>query len=119
MQQRLFDPVTTATHQLSVGCPTRHPSTKSMKEQHHVTRLILELLHKPKLFLWHEKCEFKKISIEYLRLIISEGKIHMNPVKVAGVMEWPTPTNRKEVQFFLSFTNFIIGSSKASPITQN
>ena len=26
--------------------------------------------------------------------------------KVAGVTEWPTPYNRKEVQSFLGFTNF-------------
>jgi hypothetical protein len=30
----------------------------------------------------------------------------MDPVKVAGVAEWPTPTNKKEVQSFLGFTNF-------------
>ena len=27
-------------------------------------------------------------------------------VKVAGVAEWPVPSNRKEVQSFLGFTNF-------------
>ena len=30
----------------------------------------------------------------------------MDPVKVAGVTEWPIPSNRKEVQSFLGFTNF-------------
>jgi hypothetical protein len=30
----------------------------------------------------------------------------MNPVKIAGVAEWPTPSNKKEVQSFLGFTNF-------------
>jgi hypothetical protein len=30
----------------------------------------------------------------------------MDPIKVAGVMEWPTPTTWKEVQSFLSFVNF-------------
>src|SRR3981189_1615147 len=30
----------------------------------------------------------------------------MDPVKVAGVAEWPTPKSRKEVQSFLGFTNF-------------
>ena len=30
----------------------------------------------------------------------------MDPVKVAGVMEWLTPSKRKEVQSFLGFTNF-------------
>ena len=66
---------------------------KSMEEQRHITQVILKLLHKHKLFLQHEKCKFKKTLIKYLRLIISEGEIHMYPVKVAGVMEWPTPTN--------------------------
>jgi RNase H-like domain found in reverse transcriptase len=30
----------------------------------------------------------------------------MDPVKVAGVSEWPVPSNKKEVQLFLGFTNF-------------
>jgi len=30
----------------------------------------------------------------------------MDLVKIAGVTEWPAPTNKKEVQSFLGFTNF-------------
>jgi hypothetical protein len=30
----------------------------------------------------------------------------MDPVKVAGVMEWPTPMTKKKVQSFLGFANF-------------
>ena len=30
----------------------------------------------------------------------------MDPVKIAGVAEWPVPTSKKEVQSFLGFTNF-------------
>ena len=30
----------------------------------------------------------------------------MDPAKVARVLEWPTPNNKKEVQLFLGFTNF-------------
>ena len=39
-------------------------------------------------------------------MIISQNYVKMDPVKVAGVMDWPTPSNRKEVQSFLGFTNF-------------
>jgi RNase H-like domain found in reverse transcriptase len=46
------------------------------------------------------------MTIEYLGLIISEGEVRMDPVKVAGVTEWPTPTTKKEVQSFLGFANF-------------
>jgi hypothetical protein len=30
----------------------------------------------------------------------------MDLVKIAGVVEWPELTNKKEVQSFLGFTNF-------------
>jgi hypothetical protein len=30
----------------------------------------------------------------------------MDPVKITGVADWPTPSNKKEVQSFVSFINF-------------
>jgi hypothetical protein len=30
----------------------------------------------------------------------------MDPVKIAGVADWPTPSNKKEVQSFIGFVNF-------------
>src|ERR1700678_273105 len=38
--------------------------------------------------------------------MISHNSVCMDPVKVAGVSEWPVPSNKKEVQSFLGFTNF-------------
>jgi len=66
----------------------------------------MELLWKHNLFLKPKKCKFEKTEVEYLGVIISQNSIKMDPVKVAGVTEWPTPSNRKEVQSFLGFTNF-------------
>ena len=80
--------------------------TKCLEEHHRITRLVLEWLCDHKLFLKHEKCKFEQTTIEYLGLIILEGKMHMDPVKVTGMMDWLTPTKKKEVQFFLGFTNF-------------
>jgi len=76
------------------------------EEHDRVTRLVLERLRQYKLYLRHDKCEFAKTRIEYLGLIISHGQAEMDPVKIAGVAEWPTPSNKKEVQSFLGFTNF-------------
>jgi hypothetical protein len=30
----------------------------------------------------------------------------MDPIKIAGVEDWPTPSNKKEVQSFVGFVNF-------------
>jgi len=32
----------------------------------------------------------------------------MDPIKVAGVAEWPEPSNKREVQSFLGFVNFYL-----------
>jgi len=59
-----------------------------------------------KLFLCLEKCEFHQKQIEYLRLVISENKVAMDPVKVAGVCDWPTLENWTDMQAFIGFINF-------------
>jgi len=59
-----------------------------------------------KLFLCLEKCEFHQKQIEYLGLVILENKVVMDPVKVAGVCDWPTLENQTDVQAFIGFVNF-------------
>ena len=39
-------------------------------------------------------------------MIIGHGKVKMDPAKVATVAKWLKPTNKKEVQQFLGFTNY-------------
>jgi hypothetical protein len=43
--------------------------------------------------------------IKYLGVIISHNMVEMDPVKITGVTDWPTPTNEKEVQSFIGFIN--------------
>jgi len=66
----------------------------------------LEVLVEHKLFLHLEKCEFYQKQIEYLRLVISENKVEMDPMKVARVCDWPTPENWTDMQAFIGFVNF-------------
>ncbi len=63
-------------------------------------------LTKDKLFLKAEKCKFETLETEYLGVIISEGSIHMDPVKITGIAEWPVPTKKVQLQSLLGFTNF-------------
>ena len=39
-------------------------------------------------------------------MIIEEGKITMDPIKLGGIRDWPIPTTVKQVQSFLGFGNF-------------
>jgi len=80
--------------------------TKTEEEHERAVRRVLEILAEHKLFLRLEKCEFHRKQIEYLGLVISENTVAMDPIKVAGVREWPTPESRTDVQAFVGFVNF-------------
>jgi hypothetical protein len=80
--------------------------TNSMEEHRQITRLVLDRMREHKLYLWPEKCEFEQTRIEYLSVIISHNKVEMDPVKIAGVADWLTPSNKKKVQSFVGFVNF-------------
>ena len=80
--------------------------TKTLDEHWEVIHQVMELLQQHSLSLKPEKCKFEKTSVEYLGVVVSQDSIKMDPAKVARVAEWPTPSNKKEVQSFLGFTNF-------------
>jgi hypothetical protein len=80
--------------------------TNSLEEHHRITCLALDHMREHKLYLWPEKCEFEKTRIEYLGFIISHNKVEMDLVKISGVADWLIPSNKNEVQSFISFVNF-------------
>jgi hypothetical protein len=84
---------------------------------------VLDLLAEHDLFLKPEKCKWETDSIDYLGLILEKGVTRMDPTKVSGIRDWPTPTSVKQVRSFLGFCNFyrsfIRGFSKlARPLNQ-
>ena len=80
--------------------------TETEEEHEQAVQRVLRVLAEHKLFLRLEKCEFHRKRIEYLGLVISENKVEMDPLKVAGVHDWPTPENRTDMQAFIGFVNF-------------
>ena len=80
--------------------------TKTLDEHWKISQQVMELLQQYGLSLKPEKCEFEKTSVEYLGVVVSHDSVKMDPAEVAGVSEWPTPSNKKEVQSFLGSTNF-------------
>ena len=44
--------------------------------------------------------------MEFLGIIVSGHEFKMDPMKIKAIREWPVPTNIREVQSFLGFTNY-------------
>jgi len=69
-------------------------------------KTVLLCLRKAGLFTKLEKCEFFASFIDFLGHRISSKGIHMDPKKVSSIVDWPTPTNVKEVQSFIGLANY-------------
>ena len=82
--------------------------TKSLAEGWRVVWQVMEQLHGYKLYLQPEKCECEWLESGYLGLIVSEGEVRMDPIKVSRFMEWLTPRYKQEVQSFLGFMSFYL-----------
>ena len=80
--------------------------TRMIEHHQEVVTRVLDVLQTHQLYLKVEKCTFECTTVEYLGLILSEGWVEMDPVKIAGVRDWPTPKNITEVQSFVGFVNF-------------
>lgn len=80
--------------------------TETLEEHRELVCQVLKRLRDHDLYAKPEKCVFEAESIEFLGLIISHNALRMDPVKVAGVVQWPTPRHVKDVQSFLGFGNF-------------
>jgi hypothetical protein len=67
---------------------------------------VLKVALEHNLYFKPEKCVFHATSIDYLGVILEKGVTHMDPVKISGIKDWPTPKTVKDVRSFLSFCNF-------------
>jgi hypothetical protein len=61
----------------------------TLAELERYTHIVLQHLADLDLFLRPAKCSFNQTSVEYLGLIISEGELRMDPVKLKAIQEWP------------------------------
>ena len=82
---------------------------KGLEEQ---TRCVLQRLRESNLFLKPKKCFFCLEKIEYLGMIIEEGKISMDPTKLKGIRDWPKPKTIKQVRSFWVLETFTGDSSE-------
>ena len=80
----------------------------SMNEADHTEAVtdVLQVAEGHDLYFKPEKCVFHASHIDYLGVILEKGMIHMDPVKIEGIKNWPTPTKVKDIRSFLGFCNF-------------
>jgi hypothetical protein len=92
----------------NIAIATTAPLSPSLTLSAHVAAItdVLTVAMKHDLYCKPEKCTFHAPSIDYLGVILEKGVTCMDPVKISGIRDWPTPKSVKEVRSFLGFCNF-------------
>ena len=76
------------------------------EEHYKEVEQVLQTLQSHDLYLKPDRCKFHRMEIEFLGMVVGGGQVKMDPVKVKGIANWPTPTSVKEIRAFLGFGNF-------------
>jgi len=58
---------------------------------------VLQKLYNNDLYLRPEKCQFHQNEVNYLGIIVGKEHVKMNPIKVQGIVDWPTSINLREL----------------------
>ena len=77
-----------------------------IEEHWRAVRAVLARLREAELYANLKKCTFAKKSVAFLGFIITTEGVCADPARVESITSWPQPTNIKELQSFLGFTNF-------------
>ena len=80
--------------------------TDSEEDEEQKVRLVLQHFRDLGLSLKLSKCEFGKMEIKFLGMIVGSGCIRMDPAKVSAIATWPPLKMVKAVQSFVGFCNF-------------
>ena len=80
--------------------------SKCQSEHAEHVALVLNTLEEHKLFANAKKCEFGQTKVAYLGHIISVEGVSMDDSKIQAMLQWPTPSNLKELRGFLGLTGY-------------
>ena len=69
-------------------------------------KTVLNLLISNGLYAKLEKCDFHVKSTTFLGFTVSSTGLIMDASKLNSILEWPTPTNIKDLQSFLGLCNY-------------
>ena len=78
---------------------------KSVGEHNQHLEATLHKLQEANLTLNEEKCEFSKLSVEFLGTLVDSEGVHVSPKKVEAILKMKTPQDQTELRRFLGRVN--------------
>ena len=80
--------------------------TDSKEDHDEIVAEVLKRLEENDLYIKSEKCSWKTSKVNFLGVIMGQGKIKMEKEKVEGVLNWLVPKTVRDVRKFLGLSNY-------------
>jgi len=80
--------------------------TETEKEHDDIVEEVLRRLEENNLYMKPEKYAWKVQKVNFLGVVMSQGKIEMEEDKVAGVLNWLAPRTVRDIRKFLGLANY-------------
>ena len=80
--------------------------TETEKRHDNIVEEVLKRLEENDLCVKPEKCTWKVQKVNFLGVIMGQGKIEMEKDKVVGVLNWPASKMVRDVRKFLGLANY-------------
>ena len=80
--------------------------TETEKEHDDIVEEVLRRLEENNLYMKPEKYAWKVQKVNFLGVVMSQGKIEMEEDKVAGVLNWLAPRMVRDIRKFLGLANY-------------
>ena len=80
--------------------------TDSKKEHNEIVAEVLKRLEENDLYMKPEKCSWKVSKVNFLEVIMDQGKIKMEEEKIEEVLNWPVPKMIRDIRKFLGLANY-------------
>ena len=82
-----------------IGTETKNGYDKIVEE-------VLKKLEENNLYMKPEKCAWKVEKVNFLGVVMGQGKIEMEKNKAVGVLNWSTPKTVRDIRKFLDLANY-------------
>ena len=82
--------------------------TNTLDEHERCLQRVFDILQSEELFLSQDKVYFFTESSECLGFTVDDEGIHPDPAKIRAIMDWPEPSNPKDIMRFLGLVNYIM-----------
>ena len=88
------------------GCMNQWLRTEIEKEHNELMKEMLKRLEEDDLYVKPEKCSWKVQKVNFLGIVMGQGKIEIEEDKVAEVLNWPVSKTVRNVRKFLGLANY-------------